>query len=228
MSRSFAVAQLFVALISGVGLLSAAYAGWLTYLSDVDTGVIGAEATFLRSPSAALAFSVLFAAGGLAAIRLGNVVWIAALLPVLVLAMLPVFTGRQERGIVPIGGILAFQETFTVSGETAACPAGWREVTALAGRFPLGAGEGERGPRRVGDLPIGSETALIEVRHLPSHRHELPADSYGRQHAQALWDSPNPDEGLGGNTQFTGEEGGDEPLDIMPPASVVQFCMRQE
>lgn len=222
-----AVPDAFLSIIVGVGLVGTAYAALQIFSQDSKDGVLNAHVAFLQTPSAAIVFSVLFAAGALVAVRRMKIVWLVALLPLLVLSLVPVFSSNSRLANLPVGGIVAFQQTFSINGKGVACPLGWSPVMALAGRFPLGAGQGEGLQlRNVGDAPFGREQIQLQAENLPSHRHELPTDAFsGGIDTWHLTRTAGSDEGVGSRRAYGGYNGGDQPFDAMPPASVVQYCM---
>ncbi|WP_323032389.1 hypothetical protein [Paracoccus sp. (in: a-proteobacteria)] len=179
--------------------------------------------TFLRRPCGAVTYAILFGVGALLAVRSQKVIWAFLLLPVLGLAIWPVFRGTAEELPVPEGAIVAFGRVYHETEH--GCPAGWEPTEHLAGRFPLGAGQGEGLTlRQLGDDAEGAETHVLAMPEMPSHSHDF--TTFARDFRRGSG-------GIGvlqgrttGTTQPAGgnSDGETQPHNNMPPFHVVQFC----
>lgn len=107
------------------------------------------------------------------------------------------------------------------------CPEGWQTYEIGAGRFILGAGQGDGLTERQYGAVEGEERVLLTVDTMPTHSHD-----YGGQRAQ-YWirdmdeeQSAGPAEG-GGHFQpvyRVSPQGGDQPHNNMPPYIALHFC----
>lgn len=186
--------------------------------------------TFLRRPSGAVTFAVLFGFGALLASRIQQAFWAILLLPVLILALWPIFRGTAEELPVPDGAVVAFLQSAD-SEKTNACPSGWTQATALSGRFPLGAGLGPefggvQAPNSRLGVTGGEESVRLTVEQMPAHNHALATDEAGSLDIPTVMfrNTDNPDEGYGDRAALTAITGNDQPHNNMPPYRVVLFC----
>ena len=119
---------------------------------------------------------------------------------------------------VPAGAIMAI--------DGSECPTGWTAFESGRDRFIVGAGT-THAYRQLG----GSETALIQERHSPPHRHEIETFDWGhsvkgdRASERIDVDDGPPYNGITG-TLVTTSFGLGEPLRVMPPFIALPFCIK--
>ena len=119
---------------------------------------------------------------------------------------------------VPSGAVMAI--------DGSECPTGWTAFKGGRDRFIVGTGT-THAYRQLG----GSETALIQERHSPPHRHEIETFEWGhtinnngaRQRIDV--DDGPPYNGITG-TLVTTSFGRGEPLPVMPPFIALPFCIK--
>lgn len=220
------VAQLSVTLVILAGAIPVSYLAAMLFIPESIPERIDTFVVFLRSPSTAITFSILFCFGSWLSIQTGRVFNLLGLLPLLVFAIWPVFRGTDEELPVPSGSIVAFAQSFERADTEAPCPRGWDTFDALSGRMALGAGIGEGLlPRAIGDPPGGQETHVLTIGEIPSHSHTYSTTNNG----QLLDNGGNfpavPRYGVIGD-RATSLIGGGNAHNNMPPYFVVQFCIR--
>ena len=159
-------------------------------------------------------------------------------MPLLAIAIWPLFRDADEPLPIPAGAIVAF------AGD---CPIGWEASSSLAGRFLLGAGQGnldERGNPltvRTRGESAGQESHTLQPNEMPRHRHyiatrgdrtadTLSGDNALAHRARRSSNSQNytlfsagPVEPSVGITSYSGDSA---PHNNMPPYFVVQYCER--
>jgi len=102
----------------------------------------------------------------------------------------------------------------------------------LRDRFPLGdnsnggadAGRVDNFNTGLGDTGGADEHQLTEAE-MPSHKHSLPTDTAGSSNIRSITDTPSADEGFS-NNPGTGNRGGDQPHNNMPPFLAVSFIIK--
>lgn len=105
----------------------------------------------------------------------------------------------------------------------------WTNYTPLNGRFALATGKGkdDRGEERMfeHDDRGGVYAHPLTVSEMPEHRHSY-SDRYQKKR-RADYGDDEPSEAHEQKNRSTGNEGGGEPHENMPPYLVLNFCYRQ-
>jgi hypothetical protein len=222
--RRFKAAKFVISILFFVGLvpiaLHMAEYLWPGLSSEKANDLFGLALHPATSAGLILAFLV----GACLCVYVGMSFGIITLLPMLLTAFLPLISSKNMKLPAPTGVIvLTLEET---------CPEGWDVVTDLLGRMPIGFDESV-------DRPIhstgGSGEIYIDVLNIPSHEHQY-ADS--RIHAVGnvgnkgrppgfvfntyggVWGHVERREARNTTSNYTGQ-----PLQHLPPYTVVNFCM---
>lgn len=182
-------------------------------------------ASYLGSPAAAAVSALLFL-GGVAMAAYARKTWaVVVLIPSLVLASAPVIIGSPEGWEAPRGVITAFARDFEIDGVKRPCPPGWKVFDKLAGKFPLGAGDGLLNgvalTPRVPNQEGGAEKHQLTKDEMPAHDHGRIYGGKGGVSAHA--EAPTKYHADGNHPMES--EGQNVPHNNMPPYLVVQYCM---
>lgn len=194
---------------------------------DRSSAVGHLAAGYLGSPGSAAVFAILFIGGAVLSVWAQSRWAAVALLPTLGLSFAPIIVGFHGGLLVPRGAIVAFAREFGDSSEARPCPPGWSAVQELAGKMPLGAGNGlfsdgtALTPRELNDEG-GEENHTLSVPELPPHAHATLNFDHSTNN-QAIEPGGNNAPFVIGETP-TGSTGEGQAHNNMPPYRVVQFC----
>lgn len=123
------------------------------------------------------------------------------------------FSISRDTGNIPPGAVIAF--------DLPACPTGWTDFAAAAGRTIIGAGSGSGlTPRAQGETG-GEETHTLTTNEMPAHSHGgvLRGDLFA--YIPALWPT-GPTIGAGS----TDNTGGNAAHNIMQPYIALRYCKK--
>jgi microcystin-dependent protein len=123
---------------------------------------------------------------------------------------------------MPSGAVVAF--------DLPACPTGWADMPALAGRTVVGVGAGQGlNLRNLGDSG-GEEQHTMTIGELAQHQHGLTvgaSDKGGRGNGYAYSDNAGGSTVLQSYTLSTGSAGGGAPFNVMMPWYALRYCVKQ-
>jgi hypothetical protein len=127
----------------------------------------------------------------------------------------------SNLGTVPTSAVVAFN--------SANCPSGWKNYTALAGRMIVGAGEGNGLTKRIMLEAGGSESKQLQVDELPPHSVtvDVPAASRSRVDRYDAGGKDYPVITLAMTPVTSNTIGAGQPFDMMPPFIVLNYCVKE-
>lgn len=127
--------------------------------------------------------------------------------------------------VIPQGSIIMWY------GDLLKIPDGWylcdgqNGTPDLQGRFVLGYGSGQGLTPRLMNQRGGAETVTLSVAQMPAHTHPYPLprgdQSWSNGGGNSLWGG-----GWGGFNPNTGQTGGNQAHENMPPYQVLAYIMR--
>jgi hypothetical protein len=149
-------------------------------------------------------------------------------LPALFIGVYPALENFGSEKLVS-GAVVAFNQE--------GCPLGWSPYTRAFGRVLVGAGKGvDEQNRALTERKLwqfaGEEKHQLTVAEMPKHKHGIqlvPHNDYQRAQPQ-YWGIETAGQGAGEDKtnppRFSDNAGGDVAHNVMPPFTVVTFCMK--